>query len=210
MFTCSHKVRSSTRRRLRGTEALRSDWEDVYIDPNSSWSMGWRDTLHTPTNSIWSTRMKRFLAAAEHLRLQGIFPEDFGNPDAVRKLLRSAHWAWTSPARFLVPQCSEVNCCACWSTLRPGLISRSAPRSRLRSEASRAKTHPRPAVMAVCFLRRWIPPRKGGKASNENWVFSASSYCTSRRRWRPAKAAQPVPKWKRGHKKGAVLLARGS
>ena len=72
-------------------EALRSDWQDLYVDPHSSSSRKLEHAVGVtpclrPSNSVWSARMKRFLTATEHMRLQGLFPQDFGNPDAVLKL----------------------------------------------------------------------------------------------------------------------------
>ena len=69
----------------------RLDHQDLFVDPHSS---SGRDLEHgvgvstclRPANSVWSARLQRFLTGTEHLRLQGIFPDDFLNPGAVHAL----------------------------------------------------------------------------------------------------------------------------
>ena len=92
----------------------RKDWEDLFVDPHQ-WSgqgmehgVGISPCLR-PTNAVWSARLKRFLTGAEHLRLQGLFPADFHNPQPRIGVLRKVALAWHS-----APQHCRCTFCAYW------------------------------------------------------------------------------------------------
>ena len=153
---------------------------DLYVDASNSKSRGVEAAMDVlpcikPTHPIYSIRLERYVTVAEMFKAQGLFRDDFDNPEAVDEILRS-----DKDAQDLVGNAFASTCCQAkilsslvnshgWETLsssasstqpttlarkRPAVSTFAEPKRRCRRKTNPSDATPKPAPAAASNLDR--------------------------------------------------------
>jgi hypothetical protein len=76
------------------SSAIKNGSSNLFVDTSTSsqWASEFAENISTcirPTHSIFSTRLNRCITAKEMFLCQGIFAQDFNNPDAIEHVLQN-------------------------------------------------------------------------------------------------------------------------
>ena len=163
----------------------RSDWADLFIGVGTS---SGREQEHAcgattclrPTQQVYSNRLGRNLTAAEHLRLQGIFANDFARPDVVDALARKQTLAKSFAGKAYSTTVLQANFLCllthsdCWKVMRQRGVQRVPPTPSAHVSAEELDTPPPPQRR-----QQWISPARAQGAREAAATSSASKPTSS-------------------------------